>query len=222
MSRARLGILVSGGGRTALNIAGRCRRAPSVRDARDAAGPDEKYLEADIAIVIAHREEAPAVARCRAAGLRVAVIPIAGEAGVAPVEDRIDAALEAARVDLVCLAGYLRKFRVGDRWVGRALNIHPGLLPDFGGHGMYGDRVHAAVLAAGARESGCTVHEVDGEYDRGPVVLERRCAVERGDTAASLAARVFGLECEAYPEAIARHLARLPRLRAASRMEGVR
>ncbi|MFM7261583.1 MAG: formyltransferase family protein, partial [bacterium] len=158
---------------------------------------------------IAHREEAPAVARCRAAGLRVAVLPIAGEAGIAKIEDRVDAVLEAARVDLVCLAGYLRKFRVGERWAGRALNIHPGLLPDFGGHGMYGDRVHASVLAAGSRESGCTVHEVDDEYDRGPVVLERRCAVQQGDTVELLAARVFELECETFPEAITRQLAKL-------------
>lgn len=242
MSRARLGILVSGGGRTALNIAERCRRAPSAFDGPQTAclaekSPDLKSvdlksvdrksvdlesLDAEVAIVIAHREEAPAVARCRAAGLRVAVVPIAGEAGIASVEDRIDAVLEAARVELVCLAGYLRKFRVGDRWAGRALNIHPGLLPDFGGHGMYGDRVHAAVLAADVRESGCTVHEVDGEYDRGPVVIERRCAVERGDTVESLAARVFRLECDAYPEAIARHLARLRAARVAPRMECVR
>jgi folate-dependent phosphoribosylglycinamide formyltransferase PurN len=207
MSPARLGILVSGGGRTALNIARRCRRpGAAVLHAGDLDAGD---LDAGVAIVIAHREDTPAVARCRAAGLRVAVIPIAGEAGVACVEDRVDSALEAAQVDIVCLAGYLRKFRVGERWAGRTLNIHPGLLPDFGGHGMYGDRVHAAVLAAGARESGCTVHEVDGEYDRGPVVLERRCAVETGDSVESLAARVFELECEAYPEAIARFLARL-------------
>ncbi len=192
-AQTRIGVLVSGGGRTALNIAEACER---------------RTLDARVAIVIAHREEIAAVERCRGAGLRVAVLPIARAAGDAPIDDRIDRTLKAADVDLVVLAGYLRRFRVGDRWAGRALNIHPGLLPDFGGHGMYGERVHRAVLAAGARESGCTVHEVDGEYDRGPVVLERRCPVEAEDTADTLAARVFALEKEAYPAAIAAYLSR--------------
>ena len=195
----RLGILVSGGGRTALNIADACVRG---------------IIDARVALVIAHREEIAAVERCRAAGLRVAVLPITLGAGDAPsqhptndhIDDRIDHALTAARVDLVVLAGYLRRFRVGDRWARRALNIHPGLLPAFGGHGMYGDRVHRAVLASGVHESGCTIHEVDGEYDRGPVVLERRCPVEMGDTVETLAARVFALEKEAYPAAIAAYL----------------
>jgi len=204
-TQARLGILVSGGGRTALNLADACARGA---------------IDARVALVIAHREEIAAVERCRAAGLRVAVLPIARGAGDAPIQhhghdqldDRIDHALTAARVDLVVLAGYLRRFRVGNLWAGRALNIHPGLLPDFGGHGMYGDRVHRAVLASGARESGCTVHEVDGEYDRGPVVLERRCPVEASDTAEALAARVFALEKEAYPAAIAAYLSQRKRL----------
>lgn len=190
-AQTRIGVLVSGGGRTALNIAEACARG---------------IIDAQVAIVIAHREEIAAIERCRSAGLRVAVLPIARTPGDAPIDDRIDHTLEAASIDLVVLAGYLRRFRVGDRWAGRALNIHPGLLPDFGGHGMYGERVHRAVLAAGAHESGCTVHEVDGEYDRGPVVLERRCPVEANDTAESLAARVFALEKEAYPEAIAAYL----------------
>jgi phosphoribosylglycinamide formyltransferase-1 len=190
MRGARLGILISGGGRHALNIHESCRSG---------------LLAAEVAIVIAHREEAPGVERCRRAGLRVAIIP-PGE-GLA---DRIDLALEAAGVGIVCLAGYLRHFRVGDRWRGRTLNIHPSLLPDFGGHGMFGARVHAAVLAAGRRESGCTVHEVDEEYDRGPVVLQRTCAVLPDDSVESLAARVFELERIAYPEAIGLLLSRTP------------
>lgn len=192
MSAARIGILISGGGRTALNIAAAC--ASGAIDAR-------------VAIVIAHREEIEGVARCRAAGLRVAVVPADAHLADA-LADRVDAALEAAQVDLVCLAGYLRHFRVGAAWRGRTLNIHPGLLPEFGGHGMYGLRVHRAVIDAGARESGCTVHEVDEVYDRGPEVLVRKCAVLAGDTAETLAERVFAEECLAYPEAIGRFLAR--------------
>lgn len=187
MSRPGLGILVSGGGRTAMNL------AEAIESGR---------LHARIAIVIAHREEVEAVARCRDAGLRVAILP-KGEA----LDDRIDAVLEAARVELVVLAGYLRKFRVGERWRGRALNIHPGLLPRFGGSGMYGLAVHRAVLAAGVAESGCTVHEVDEEYDHGATVLERRCPVLPGDSPEILAARVFDEERAAYPMAIGRFLA---------------
>jgi phosphoribosylglycinamide formyltransferase-1 len=166
----RLGMLLSGGGRTVLNIAAECRTGS---------------LDASIALVIAHRDDIVGVARCREAGLRVAVLPD-GEA----LAERIDAVLEAADVDLVCLAGYLRHFRVGTRWRGRTINIHPGLLPQFGGLGMYGMRVHRAV------------HEVDEVYDRGPVLIERRCVVDPLDTADTLASRVFALECEAFPAAI--------------------
>ena len=178
----RLGMLLSGGGRTVLNIAAECR---------------DGSLDASIALVIAHRDDIVGVARCREAGLRVAVLPD-GEA----LAERIDAVLEAADVDLVCLAGYLRHFRVGTLWRGRTINIHPGLLPQFGGLGMYGMRVHRAVIAANMRESGCTVHEVDEVYDRGPVLIERRCVVDPLDTADTLASRVFALECEAFPAAI--------------------
>jgi folate-dependent phosphoribosylglycinamide formyltransferase PurN len=187
VTAARLGILISGGGRSALNIHQACLRGE---------------LDARVALVIAHRDEIEGVERCRAAGLRVAVLP-PGD-GLA---DRIDAALDAAGVELVCLAGYLRRFRVGTRWAGRTMNIHPGLLPEFGGHGMYGLRVHRAVLAAGATESGCTVHEVDEEYDRGPAILVRTCPVLADDTPESLAARVFTEECKAYPDAIRMMLA---------------
>lgn len=187
--QARLAVLISGGGRTAACIHAACV------DGR---------LPAAIALVIAHREDIAGIARCRGLGLRVAVIP-PGDA----LADRIDAALVAARTDLVCLSGYLRRFRVGSRWAGRTLNIHPALLPSFGGQGMYGDRVHRAVLAAGARESGCTVHEVDEEYDHGAAIVQRRCPVLPGDTPEILAARVFAEEQAAYPLAIAMKLASL-------------
>ena len=82
------------------------------------------------------------------------------------------------------------------------LNIHPALLPDFGGAGFYGHHVHAAVLACGAKESGCTVHLVDDEYDHGPIILQKRVPIMPGDTPETLAARVFAAECEAYPEAL--------------------
>ncbi len=183
----RLGTLISGGGRTVVHLAEAIRR---------------EALPCEVALVIAHRADIAGVERCRAAGLRVEVLAPSGDAE--ELANRIDARLVDAGVDLVCLCGYLRRFRVAPRWSGRTLNIHPSLLPAFGGHGMYGDRVHAAVLAAGAAESGCTVHLVDEEYDRGPILLQRRCPVLPTDDAHSLAARVFAEERLAYPEVIAR------------------
>ena len=180
--RPRLAGLISGGGRTLLNLA---------------EAIDRGELEAEIAIAISSRPDAPGVARLRDRGIEVACPP-------RDEHDRIAEILRDAEVDLICLCGYLRWLRI-DPWMrGRVLNIHPSLLPRHGGHGMYGDRVHAAVLAAGYSESGCTVHFVDEQYDHGPTVLQRRCAVEPGDDVASLAARVFAEECLAYPEAISR------------------
>jgi phosphoribosylglycinamide formyltransferase-1 len=102
------------------------------------------------------------------------------------------------------LAGFLRKLVVPARWVGRVVNIHPALLPAFGGKGYYGDRVHRAVIERGCQVSGCTVHLVDDEYDHGRVLVQRWCAVETDDTPATLAARVFAEELVALPEALHR------------------
>ena len=184
MIARRAAVLVSGSGRTALNL-------------REASR--ERRMPADIAVVIAHREGIPAVARCREAGLRVEIVP--GAAGDA-TSDALDAALRRAGAELILLAGYLRMFRVGP-WAGRTLNVHPALLPHFGGPGMHGRHVHEAVLASGARESGCTVHVVDDQYDDGPIVVQRRCPVLPGDTPESLAARVVEQESIAYPDAVA-------------------
>ena len=152
-------------------------------------------IPAEIATVIAHREDLAGVHRCRAAGLAVEI-----------VTDRdpepLDEILLSARVGLVCLCGYLRHFAVEPRWKDRVVNIHPSLLPSHGGRGMYGDRVHAAVLAAGEAETGCTVHVVDEIYDHGAVILQRRCPVRPDDTTSTLAARVFEAECVAMPTAI--------------------
>jgi folate-dependent phosphoribosylglycinamide formyltransferase PurN len=110
--------------------------------------------------------------------------------------------LDDARVDLVCLAGFLSYWIIPDRYVGRVMNIHPALLPAFGGQGMYGHHVHEAVLARGCKVSGCTVHFVNNNYDEGPIILQRSVPAYAEDTADDLAARVFVEECIAYPEAI--------------------
>lgn len=175
----RLGVLLSGTGRTLVNL---CERI--------AAGT----LAAEVAVVVSDRADAPGLQRAADLGL---------PHHVTRDGDTTFALLRAHRVDLVCLAGYLRLLRIPLDFAGRVLNIHPALLPRFGGKGMYGHRVHEAVLAAGERESGCTVHLCDDEYDHGRVLLQTRVPVLPGDDADRLAARVFAAECEAYPAAIA-------------------
>jgi phosphoribosylglycinamide formyltransferase-1 len=113
--------------------------------------------------------------------------------------------------DLIALAGYMKRVppQVVRAYRGRILNIHPALLPKYGGQGMYGHHVHEAVIAARERVSGATVHVVDEEYDRGPVVLQRTVDVSPDDTPETLAARVLQVEHELYPEAIRQFAGRL-------------
>ena len=184
----RIGCLISGGGRTVLNLHEAIERGE---------------VPASIEVVLAHRADLPGVERCRAAGLEVMVLPLTAGGDRDELSDRIDDALESRRVELICLAGYLKYFRVSPKWCDRVINIHPSLLPRHGGRGMYGNHVHAAVIAAGESESGCTVHAVDEIYDHGAVVLQRRCPVHPQDTADALADRVFREECLALPHAIA-------------------
>lgn len=185
MSRSlSLGILISGGGRTMLNLA----------DCIDAG-----TLDAHIAIVIASSTDIPGYARAQERDLPV-VVP--GAQGGPAYDDQVTSFLREHEVDLVCLCGYLRLVRIDSPFHDRIINIHPALLPRHGGQGMYGLAVHEAVLSSGDRESGCTVHVVDAEYDHGPVILQRRCPVQDGDDPQALADRVFAEECIAYPESL--------------------
>ncbi len=185
----RLVVLISGGGRTLMNLVDNIEAGT---------------LAARVERVIASRGDAPGVERARARGLDVRVAARADFPDEASMHDQIDAWIDEVDPDLVCLAGYLRKIRMRPALEGRVINIHPALLPDFGGQGMYGVRVHEAVIAAGCRETGCTVHFVDEQYDHGPTILQRRCEVRPADDVDTLAARVFEEECRAYPEAINR------------------
>jgi len=182
----RLGVLLSGGGRTLLNMLEEI-----------AAG----RLDAEVAIVIASRD-CKGVERAEAAGLDVRLVPYKQMPDLATYSARLCELLDAAEVDLVCLAGFLSFWEIPPRYEGRVMNIHPALLPGFGGKGMYGHRVHEAVLGAGCKVSGCSVHFVTNEYDAGPIIVQKAAAVLEGDTPDDLAARVFGQECKAYPEAI--------------------
>lgn len=176
----RLAVMLSGSGRTLVNLAEHIERGS---------------LGAQIGLVIASRD-CPGVRRAIERGLPVVIEP--GRIG----RERLAALLEAHAIDWVVLAGYLHLVAIPAGYDGRVVNIHPALLPAFGGPGMFGDRVHAAVLASGAAESGCTVHLCDERYDRGPIVLQARCPVLADDDVVSLAGRVFALECETYPRAL--------------------
>ncbi len=114
--------------------------------------------------------------------------------------------LDELGIQTLILAGFLRFLPIPDRWAGRVLNIHPSLLPAFGGTGYYGHHVHDAVLERGCKVSGCTVHYVDNVFDNGPILVQRTCEVIVGDTADTLADRVFEQELIAYPQAIREHL----------------
>ncbi len=180
----RVGALVSGGGRTVINLQKAILRGE---------------VPAEIVTVIAHRDDIPAVKRCRDQGILVNIVPATTDDSYA---DHIDEMLEMHNVELVCLAGYLRHFRVGEKWEGKTINIHPALLPRHGGKGMFGHHVHRSVLASGDTHTGCTVHLVNEEYDQGQVLIQRTCAVHAEDDVDSLAERVFQEECVAMPEAV--------------------
>jgi formyltetrahydrofolate-dependent phosphoribosylglycinamide formyltransferase len=156
-----------------------------------------------IVLLLTDREDAGAIARAVEAEVPVAVVRTDGRLASEVAHEMLDV-LERHRVDIVLLAGYVKLVpaEVVARYRRRMLNIHPALLPAFGGKGMYGRRVHAAVLAAGEAESGASVHFVDEEYDRGPVVAQRRVPVLEGDTPESLAVRVLEVEHHLYPDAV--------------------
>jgi phosphoribosylglycinamide formyltransferase-1 len=155
-------------------------------------------------LVVSNRRAAPALDFARAEGIDARFIPTVPDPDIA--DARLAEALSASGANLVILSGYLRKLgpRTLEAFQGRVLNIHPALLPDFGGQGMYGRRVHEAVLAAGVPFTGATVHLVDEAYDHGPVVAQQRLPVHAGETAESLEARVMAAEPKLFVETLQR------------------
>jgi phosphoribosylglycinamide formyltransferase 1 len=155
---------------------------------------DQGHLRAEPRLVVSNNRAAAALDHAASAGVPTAFIPTKLDPEAA--DHALTKAMAEAGVELVVLSGYLR--RLGpvflERFRGRVLNIHPGPLPDFGGEGMYGRRVHEAVIAAGLRSSAAVIHLVDGEYDHGPEVARLELDVEPGETPESLEARVTGLE----------------------------
>ena len=159
-------------------------------------------INAEIVTVISSRSAVAGVERVNELGLEPHVVRKKDYPDIGAFSDKIVSILDEAEVDLVLQCGWLCFWELPSRYDKKVMNIHPALLPLFGGKGMWGHHVHEAVLAAGCKVSGCTVHFVTNEYDAGPIILQRCCEVLPGDDGASLAARVFELECLAYPEAI--------------------
>ncbi|HET7035022.1 MAG TPA: phosphoribosylglycinamide formyltransferase [Thermomicrobiaceae bacterium] len=158
-------------------------------------------LAARVELVISTRERRGAEI-ARAAGIPTIVLTRSAFPSEAEFSRAVYAELEARQVDLVLLAGFLRKIEIRPAYHNRIMNIHPSLLPLFGGLGHYGERVHQAVLASGMKVSGCTVHFVDEHYDAGPIILQTCVPVLDDDTPDTLGARVFAAECRLYPEAV--------------------
>lgn len=183
----RLGVLLSGGGRTLQNLIERI---------------DDGSLPARIEVVISSHAGVKGLDRARAKNIPAVTVDYKQFDDAKTFSQAVTRELDRHPVDLVILAGFIRRYLFPSKYQGRVLNIHPALLPDFGGKGMYGHHVHEAVLLSGAKESGCTVHLADLQYDRGPILLQKRVPVLPGDTADALAERVFQAECVAYPEAI--------------------
>ena len=191
--------------RIAILISGRHGRGSNM--AAIAGACQSGQIDGGVALVIGNSRSSPALAR--AAEMGIATRIIASDQPENAYSQALLTALTDARIDLVCLAGYMRKVpdAVVGAYSGRLMNIHAALLPAFGGQGMYGSHIHEAVLDYGAKVSGCTVHFVDEHYDNGPIICQSVVPVEEADTPETLAARVLVAEHDTYPRAVALYAA---------------
>jgi phosphoribosylglycinamide formyltransferase-1 len=183
----RLAVLLSGSGTTLQHLI----------DAIEAGA-----LRASIAVVIGSRPDAYGLERARRHGLEAICLPRQTFRDKRAYDEELNRLLERYQPELIALAGYLHLFRFRPQYRGRVMNIHPSLIPAFCGRGLYGMRVHQAVLEYGVKFTGCTVHFADEQYDHGPIILQRVVPVLQQDTPESLAQRVALEERRAYPEAI--------------------
>jgi phosphoribosylglycinamide formyltransferase-1 len=184
--------LLSGAGSTLVNLLGAVERG---------------QVPGEVVLVLSDRPGVGGLERARERAIPVAVVDRRAWRGRRAYSQALAQALLAAAPDLVVLGGFLTLFDVPPDLAGRVLNVHPSLLPAFGGKGFYGEHVHRAVIAAGAKESGCTVHVVTDEVDGGPIVAQARVPVLAGDDVDALAHRVQEAERRLYPEVIAGFLA---------------
>jgi phosphoribosylglycinamide formyltransferase 1 len=184
----KLALFISGTGGNALNLLQACR---------------EGRIPAEPVLGLSSSATAAGVERLRGAGLPVGVVLRPGFPDSAAFSEACFRRAESAGAEVIALCGWLKLLVVPPRWEGRVLNIHPGLLPEFGGPGMYGMAVHRAVLEAGRRESGCTIHLVDNLFDHGRILAQARVPVLPGDTPEDLQRRVYAQEMALYPKALA-------------------
>ena len=187
----RLALFISGTGGNALNLLRACR---------------EGRVPAQPVLGLASTAKAGGIQRLQDEGLATVVVVRKDFDSDEGFSEACYRAAGAPGADVICLCGWLKKLTVPPRWAGRILNIHPGLLPQYGGAGMYGMHVHRAVLEAGEAESGATVHLVDDEYDHGRILDQLRVPVLPGDTAEDLQKRVYAAEMELFPRALAAYL----------------
>lgn len=187
MGALRLAVLLSGEGTSLENLFERI---------------DAGELDARVEVVIASKARAGGLERARRRGVPAVAVPRREHPDVGGFNDALHAVLDAHPVDLVALLGFLSPFETRGRFEGRALNVHPALIPAFCGKGYYGRRVHEAVLESGVKLTGATVHFVDAEYDHGPIIAQEAVPVLDDDTPETLAARVQAAERRLVPEAI--------------------
>lgn len=183
----KLAVLISGGGRTLINILEQIRAG---------------QLHAQVVTIIASNEASCEKVQQQGVTQPVHVVKRKAFESTPSFSQSIFHICREAETELVCMAGFLSLIEIPPDFAWRVLNIHPSLLPAFGGQGMYGHHVHEAVLQHGCKVSGCTVHFADNSYDTGPILMQRCCSVEADDDADALAARVFQQECVVYPQAI--------------------
>ena len=183
----RIGVLLSGEGTSLENLFERIESGD---------------VSAQVAVVIASKEGAGGLARAERRSIPAVAVPRKKHPDVDEFNDLLHIELEKHGVDLVACLGFLSPFQLRGRYEGKALNVHPALVPAFSGLGMYGRRVYEAVFEKGVKVTGATVHFVDEEYDHGPILLQRAVPVEEDDTIETLSARVQAAERELVPEAI--------------------
>ena len=183
IKKCRVAVAISGGGRSLENL---------IKKSSD-------YGSYDVIAVISSRSDCGGVSVAERANLPILVEQFTNSP---MVERRVNEFLVKNRVDFIVLAGFLKKFPIVSAPVRPVINIHPALLPSFGGPGMYGRRVHEAVRASGVSESGATIHYVTENYDEGPIIAQVVVAIDDCDSADDIAKRVFDAECDIYPKVL--------------------
>lgn len=183
----RLAVCVSGSGTTLQNLLDRIRA---------------RKLRAEVVKVVASRPRIPAIEKAAAAGIALALADRSTRS-LAEFSRSVFDPVRQSQADLVVLGGFLSLVEIPADYAGKVINVHPALVPAFCGKGYHGAAVHRAVIDSGVKVTGCTVHFADATYDTGPIILQKTVPVQDDDTPETIAARVFQLECQALPEAIA-------------------